>query len=122
MKPIAAFQSADGALFATAAAATKHEKSLAPSLVVGLTEAQVATALDRSDADLADAFETIGRLCEAKRMEQGERRRKPKGSKVAENGQAAPQWTGEAVAAPSAAPAPGVQPEDQFSPPEFLRR
>lgn len=76
MKEITAFRTSDGQLFETSTAARTHEKTLAPSLLVGLTLQQVEDALDRKDTDLADAIETLANIITAKRMEQGDLRRR----------------------------------------------
>jgi hypothetical protein len=76
MKQVTAYESFDGVTFATAAECRQHERDQAPARLVGLTAEQVAAAMDRSDADLAEAFETVGARIAAARREAGDLKRR----------------------------------------------
>jgi hypothetical protein len=76
MKKIDAWQAADGSLHETAAAARTHERSIAPKLLVGMSEAEIDAALERRNPELADAIETVGAMIAAKRREDGDLRGK----------------------------------------------
>jgi hypothetical protein len=90
MKQVTAYESFDGRTFATAAECRQHEKDQAPARLVGLTAEQVAAAMDRRDADLAEAFETVGARIAAARREAGDlkRRRAPAETSGSETGDA----------------------------------
>jgi hypothetical protein len=83
MKPITktVFQARDGREFATEAECKAHERRTAGGALIGLTEAQIAAALDRTDAELADAIEAFAYEIGKRRKAAGQlkRTRKPKG-------------------------------------------
>lgn len=82
MKKIEAFRAFDDSLFETENACRAYEREHAAERLVGLTAAQIDSAITREDTDLADALEEVGKLCETRRLAAGDRRRKPKGSKT----------------------------------------
>lgn len=125
MKEITAFRASDGTLFESSSAARTHEKTLAPTLIVGLTAQQVEDALDRKNVELADAIETLASIITAKRMEQGDLRRRRR--VINENGRGEPSGDGVAtegkeVEGAVAAPPPSASAADAGDPPDFLRR
>lgn len=98
------YEAFDGARFPTEEACRAHEAGKWPLRFVGLTEAQVLSAFDRTDKDLADAFEKAARQIIEKRFEDGEKRRKAKPKETPPAPVSAPE--------PSSAPmtAPPIQP------------
>ncbi len=78
MKQITKFVTDDGQEFDNADDARAHEDSATFGALVGLTESDIAAALSRANATLADAFEKIGARIAKTRLEAGVRKRERK--------------------------------------------
>lgn len=80
MKPITktVYQARDGKEFASEAECKAHERKTAGGALVGLTEAQIAAALDRTDVELADAIEAFAYEIGKRRKASGVLKRAPK--------------------------------------------
>jgi hypothetical protein len=72
------WESFDGRRFPSEAACRAHEAANITARFVGLTQEQVELAFDRTDKDLADAFEDFGKEITKKRIAADERRRRTK--------------------------------------------
>jgi len=82
---VTVYKSFDGKSFEDAAACRAHETAHLASRFVDLTAEQIAAAEDRSDPDLASAFETFGRQLALKRRAAGDLKRRKKGASVDAN-------------------------------------
>lgn len=81
------YVSFDNKEFDTAADCRHYERESSPARLVGLTEEQVEAALDRTDAELAEAIEECGKRITAKRLADGDRKRNRKAKGDEANGQ-----------------------------------
>jgi hypothetical protein len=75
MKKTQVFEAKDGATFSTAEECKKHEEKMFLGELCELSMLNVMEAIDRTNVDLADAFERIGNIIAAKRRENGELKR-----------------------------------------------
>lgn len=65
----------DAKPFDTEAECQAYERENAPRMLAGLTDAEVAAALSREDADLADLLEWVGDKIKRERIAAGDRKR-----------------------------------------------
>lgn len=68
----------DGAKFDNEPACKKHEETALPERFAGLSKDQVVAALNRTDPDLAEAFERFAAQITKARLKAGGSRRKRK--------------------------------------------
>ncbi len=78
MKTVTKFITDDGQEFDNADDARAHEDAATFGALIGLTESDIAAALSRANATLADAFEKIGARIAKTRLEAGVRKRERK--------------------------------------------
>lgn len=88
---ITVYEAFDGTRFDTEGECRKYEDDSWTLRLVGLTIEQVNDALERSNIDLADAFERAGARIASLRREQGEFRRARNGEKAAPQISASPE-------------------------------
>lgn len=76
MKRTHTFTADDGAMFETAFECKRYEESLRLcNMLSGLSHAKIQTAFDRTDVELAHAFERAGAIISSARRESGELKR-----------------------------------------------
>lgn len=75
MTPITKYLSFDGIEFPDADACRRHEAENFAARLVGLTAEQVAAALTREDPELAEGFETAGKVIRELRIKAGDLKR-----------------------------------------------
>lgn len=75
MTPITKYRSFDGIEFPTPEECRRHEADNFAARLIGLTADQVAAALTREDPELAEAFETAGKVVRELRIKAGDLKR-----------------------------------------------
>jgi hypothetical protein len=84
MKTVTTFQAFDGTAFTDEAECRAYEAARPEMMLVALTSADIAAAIDRSNADLADAIEMLGARLARERRAGGELKRTRKSNGAAE--------------------------------------